>query len=101
MLKKHLAHRPPANTTESEDISPVRGDGAAIFDKEGRRYIDFTSGWCVCNLGWSVPPIAAAIREFAGPPYVYPHFRYPPWDNLADRLVALAGGNIRRAFRAT
>jgi 4-aminobutyrate aminotransferase-like enzyme len=101
MATKKPVREPPANSAEREDIFPVRGEGAFLFDKAGRRYIDFTSGWCVCNLGWSVPPVADAIRQFAGPPYVYPHFRYAPWDDLAGRLVALAGGNIRRAFRAT
>jgi 4-aminobutyrate aminotransferase-like enzyme len=98
---KNRAAQPPANTAQLEDFYPVRGEGAFLFDRDGRRYVDFTSGWCVCNLGWSVPPVAAAIREFAGPAYVYPHFRYRPWEELAASLVALAGGNIRRAFRAT
>src|SRR4051812_38993058 len=91
----------PANSADITDIFPERAEGCFLFDRDGRRYIDFTSGWCVCNLGWSVFPVAAALREFDGPPYVYPHFRYEPWEDLAARLVTLAGRNIQRAFRAT
>jgi 4-aminobutyrate aminotransferase-like enzyme len=101
MAAKSQRKQPPANSSQLEDIYPVRGEGAVVFSEDGRRYIDFTSGWCVCNLGWSVPPVADAVRNFTGPLYVYPYFRYEPWDELAARLVALAGGNIRRALRAT
>ncbi len=38
-----------------------RAEGSLIWDRSGKRYIDFTSGWNVTNLGWNHPEIAEAI----------------------------------------
>jgi len=38
-----------------------KAEGALIYDKEGKKYIDFTSGWNVTNLGWNHPEINEAI----------------------------------------
>lgn len=35
--------------------------GSEIWDREGKRYIDFTSGWNVTNLGWNNPEITEAV----------------------------------------
>ena len=40
-----------------------RASGSEIFDTDGKRYIDFTSGWNVDNLGFNHPEIADAMRE--------------------------------------
>ncbi|TSC85947.1 MAG: acetylornithine/N-succinyldiaminopimelate aminotransferase [Parcubacteria group bacterium Gr01-1014_8] len=37
--------------------------GGEIWDREGKRFIDFTSGWNVTNLGWNHPEISEAIIE--------------------------------------
>jgi len=44
----------------------VRGEGAYIWDREGRRYLDFTSGIGVVNTGHSHPRVVEAVREQAG-----------------------------------
>ena len=36
-------------------------EGSLIWDRKGKRYIDFTSGWNVTNLGWNNPEIAEAL----------------------------------------
>lgn len=43
----------------------VRGEGAYVWDKDGRRYLDFTSGIGVTNTGHCHPRVVAAIREQA------------------------------------
>jgi len=48
------------------DTVIVRGEGAYIWDREGRRYLDFTSGIGVTNTGHCHPRVVAAIREQAG-----------------------------------
>jgi len=40
-----------------------RAEGSLIWNRDGKRYIDFTSGWNVTNLGWNRPEINAAIVE--------------------------------------
>ena len=44
----------------------VRGEGTRVFDNDGKRYLDFTAGWAVLNLGHSHPAVTEAIREQAG-----------------------------------
>lgn len=81
----------------------VRGEGVSLYDEDGKRYIDASSGLVAVNLGHSHPVVAAAIRAQTEA------VQYSPagWFNdkraiLADRLIALApwedGG---RAFFGT
>lgn len=42
-----------------------KAEGSFIWDKEGKRYIDFTSGWNVTNLGWNNPEIKQAVIDQA------------------------------------
>jgi len=43
----------------------VRGEGVYLYDREGRRYLDGSSGAIVVTVGHGVPEIAEAIREQA------------------------------------
>lgn len=59
-----------------ENISPVwsrtfpltvsHGEGCYIYDTEGNRYLDFTSGIGVVNTGHCHPKVVAAAREQVG-----------------------------------
>ncbi|AHE98527.1 aspartate aminotransferase family protein [Thioalkalivibrio paradoxus] len=68
------------------------GEGAWLWDTEGRRYLDALSGIAVCGLGHAHPKIAAAIAEQA---HTLIHtsnlYRVPLQEQLARRLCALAG----------
>lgn len=46
-------------------IVPVRGQGAELWDAEGKRYLDFCTGIAVCSLGHCHPRVVAAIQEQA------------------------------------
>jgi predicted acetylornithine/succinylornithine family transaminase len=46
-------------------IVPVKGEGCWIWDADGKRYLDFTTGIAVTNLGHSHPAILSAIEEQA------------------------------------
>ena len=48
------------------DIVVERGEGAYIFDVDGERYLDFTSGIGVTNTGHCHPRVVAAAREQVG-----------------------------------
>ncbi len=48
------------------DTVIVRGEGAYVWDIEGRRYLDFTCGIGVTNTGHSHPRVVEAIRKQAG-----------------------------------
>lgn len=40
-----------------------RGEGAYLFDRGGRRYLDFGTGIAVSLLGHSHPHLVAALKE--------------------------------------
>ncbi len=43
----------------------VRGEGAYVWDADGKRYLDFFSGWAVTGLGHCHPRLAEAIARQA------------------------------------
>jgi len=43
----------------------VRGQGARVWDSDGREYLDFLAGIAVCSLGHSHPRVVRALREQA------------------------------------
>ena len=43
-----------------------RGEGARVWDSEGRDYIDFSAGIAVCSLGHGDPDLVAALVAQAG-----------------------------------
>lgn len=45
------------------DIEPVTASGSKITDKNGKRYLDFTSGIGVCNLGHRPKQVDDAVRK--------------------------------------
>jgi len=47
-------------------VTMARGDGAWLWDTEGKQYLDALSGIGVCSLGHAHPAIAEAIADQAG-----------------------------------
>jgi predicted acetylornithine/succinylornithine family transaminase len=69
-------------------ICVVRGEGARLWDSEGREYLDFTSGIAVVNLGHCHPRVTGAIREAAATLlHVSNLFHTAPQIHLARLLV--------------
>ena len=72
----------------------ARGEGARLWDTEGREYLDFVSGGrAVTGLGHCHPKVVAAIREQAGRLlHVSNDFYTEPQLRLAERLSRMLGG---------
>lgn len=47
------------------DVWPVRGEGAHVWDRDGKKYLDFAGGVAVCPLGHCPPPVVEAITRQA------------------------------------
>jgi acetylornithine/N-succinyldiaminopimelate aminotransferase len=72
------------------DIQFERGEGAYLFDSEGRRYLDFASGIAVTSLGHCHPGLVAALTEQANRLWHTSNlFRVPGQEALARRLTEL------------
>jgi len=51
------------NTVVRVPVTLVRGQGARVWDEDGREYLDFVGGWGVNSLGHCPPVIAEAVVE--------------------------------------
>jgi predicted acetylornithine/succinylornithine family transaminase len=71
----------------------VRGEGSQLWDREGRRYLDFLAGIAVCSLGHAHPEVAEAISEQARTLlHVSNLFGTEPGWHVAVTLDRLLGG---------
>jgi acetylornithine aminotransferase len=85
------------NTYARLPVAFSHGEGAWLWDQEGRRYLDAVAGIAVCNLGHAHPAVARALSEQAGRlVHTSNLYRVGLQECLAERLVALAG--MDRAF---
>ncbi len=77
-----------------------RCEGTELFTSDGRRILDFLSGFCVYNSGHNHPTIIAALKDELdrkGPFMLQSHV--PQLAGVAaQRLCALAGGQLLRAL---
>src|SRR5579872_1198138 len=77
-----------------------RCSGSELFTTDGRRILDFLSGYCVHNTGHNHPAIVEALKEEldrGGPAMLQSHVPELA-AQLAQRLSALAGGRLDRVF---
>ena len=80
----------------------VRGEGAYVWDADGRRHLDFLAGIAVNSLGHAHPVFVEALtRQAATLAHVSNYFATPPQLELAARLKRLAGtGDEGRVYFA-
>lgn len=70
----------------------VRGEGAYVWDADGKRYLDLLAGIAVNALGHAHPTLTAAISAQLGTlGHTSNFFGTPTQISLAERLLALAG----------
>lgn len=77
-----------------------RGDGICIYDADGRRYLDGSSGAAASCLGHSNEAVAAAIKRQVDD-LAYAHtsfFTSEAAERLAEMLVRAAPDNINRVY---
>jgi len=105
----------PATSSYSEYVNPrweellnllgmnVRYErclGVELFTDDGRRILDFLSGFCVHNTGHNHPAIVRAIKEEldrSGPAMLQTDVPELAGE-LARRLCALAGGGLSKVY---
>ena len=91
LLKPFLGQSPP---------SVARGEGSFVWDTNGRRYLDGSSGAVVVSLGHGHPEVLRTLRDqseriaYA----VRAQFTNEPAEQLADRLAELAPADLNMVF---
>ncbi len=80
-------------------LAIVRGQGARVWDAEGREYIDCVGGQGAANLGHSHPAIVAAISQQAATLISCPEIFYNDRRAaLLARLAEVAPAGMSRSF---
>ncbi len=81
-------------------IQPTRGEGVYLYDAQGDRYTDFTSGIGVVNTGHCHPRVVAAIQEQAAK-IIFGQMNIvvlPEVLRLAEKLNAVTPPTINQFF---
>jgi acetylornithine/N-succinyldiaminopimelate aminotransferase len=88
-------------TYGERSLAFVRGQGSALFDHDGRAYLDFLCGLAVTNLGHAHPAVQAAVARQAGE-LVHTSNLYltEPAVGLAERLADITGWDDAKVFLA-
>ena len=99
-----MQHHAQTGTPGHLPLVPIaRGQGAWLYDFDGKRYLDGISSWWTNLFGHANPRINAALRDqldtlehvmLAG-------FTHQPVVELSERLSALTGGTLGHAFYAS
>lgn len=93
MEEKYLA-----TTTKHLPLAIKKGKGSVVEDVDGNKFIDFTTGVCVTNIGIGHPKVLKAIKNqikdfiyFAGT-----DFSYEIQAELAKRLTEITPGKFAK-----
>jgi predicted acetylornithine/succinylornithine family transaminase len=88
-----LERCPLMPTYGAPQVSFVRGEGTQLWDRDGRRYLDFLTGLAVVSLGHAHPEVADAIATQAATLlHVSNLFGTEPGWQVAETLDRLLGG---------
>ena len=80
-------------------IAVVKGEGAEVWDDEGRRYIDCVAGIGVASVGHANPAVAEAVAEQARTLVTCPGIFYNNVRaRLLEKLAAVAPDGLSRGF---
>src|SRR5690348_8142311 len=71
----------------------VRGEGARVWDADGKEYVDMLAGFSVSNVGHAHPRVVEAVSRQAATLMHYFDLPNAPRERLAARLAALAPGD--------
>jgi len=92
----------PYTQMQSADmpVAIVRGEGACLFDENGRKYIDAISSWWVTIHGHAHPYIAekvfAQLKNLEH--VIFAGFTHEPAVELAEKLLSILPGNQSKIF---
>jgi acetylornithine/N-succinyldiaminopimelate aminotransferase len=88
------------NTYHRLPVTFARGEGSWLFDINGKKYLDFSSGIAVNCLGHNYPPLVRAVAEQAAKfNHISNYYQSDVTAAFAEKLVeACAAGGMRNVF---
>jgi 4-aminobutyrate aminotransferase len=98
IIKRARAHLTPALVFHT-DIVMKKAEGIYVDSADGKKYMDFTSGLAVANVGHCPPEVVRAAVEQTGK-FIHSGciFRYEPEVELAERLSGITPEGIEMFF---
>jgi adenosylmethionine-8-amino-7-oxononanoate aminotransferase len=100
--RDHLwMHFTRMSTYQTHDIPViVKGEGAYVYDAQGRRYLDALAGLFVSQLGHGRTDLVEAAAKQAGELAFFPLWSYahPTAIELSERVASYAPGDLNRVF---
>jgi taurine--2-oxoglutarate transaminase len=80
-------------------INAERAEGSYIYDRDGKRYLDFSSQLMNVNIGHGHPKVKAAVlKQMDELSYVFPGAATEVRGKLGKKLAELAPGNLTKTF---
>ncbi len=80
-------------------IDAARAEGSYIYDRDGKRYLDFSSQLMNVNIGHGNPKIKEAVmKQMDEVSYVFPGMASEPRAALSSKLAEIAPGNLNKTF---
>lgn len=80
-------------------VNAERAEGVYIYDRDGKRYIDFSSQLMNVNIGHGDKRIAAAVaNQMNELSYVYPGMATKARGDLGKMLADITPGNLNHSF---
>jgi len=76
----------------------VRAEGVYVWDREGRRYLDFLGAYGALNLGHNPPQVIKAVEMVRERPNLLQASLNPLAAALAHNLAAVTPGDLSRVF---
>ena len=99
MTYRELEERYSLPVYPRRDLTLVRGEGALVWDEEGRRYIDCVAGVGVASVGHANPAVAEALAEQARTLVTCPGIFYnDKRARLTAKLAEIAPAGLDRTF---
>ncbi|MBU0579189.1 aspartate aminotransferase family protein [Patescibacteria group bacterium] len=87
MIKHNIVYNPVVDWR----FDLAKAEGSLLWDKEGKQYIDFSSGWNTTNLGWNNPEVNKAVSDQA-----HKNVYAPMW--TADEVQSKYAKKLTDAF---
>ncbi|MBN4061739.1 MAG: aspartate aminotransferase family protein [Flavobacteriales bacterium] len=80
-------------------INVERAEGVYLYDRSGKRYIDFSSQLMSVNIGHGHPKVKEAVlKQMDEVSYVFPGMATKVRGNLGKKLAEITPGNLNRTF---
>ncbi len=80
-------------------ISAERAEGVYVYDRDGKRYIDFSSQLMNVNIGHGNQKVAEAVaKQMSELSYVYPGMATEARGLLGKKLAEVSPGSLKKTF---